>query len=838
MIALLLRKYPVKGVMRRLGLLMILSLLVFIGLSEKGYAAERCSTVPVPGNPRVDAVVYVPIIDANGNFLRYSRDFTIRVTAIDPAGVLNPLPRYNVPNIFARDSQGNPLPGYGETISYPENANFYLNLGIQNKSTPVVTYTPVGTNDRIWFHQEHVSTRDFRVNSSNGVECYPMGGAAGQPQNGYKLIFSDGYPNNPNPWTLDCAFFVDRGYGLGFRFELLSVNDLGGQAYNFTSRSYDAEGTTVRSANGIGYRIGDGLLGVQLSPYPAAIVQGWKTDMATKAANMQGQPFSNARIAMIGIPRESSSNPYGGAAQGWAVPTHDLNGARTWIRLQAPDPPPAGWRLVGYTRCDQDDVDAGRFNRTQVDDGTCNRAKDPRANPFNNDTAGFQPPSGYINIWWFYEPIPPVAQRYYPWLQTMGANIMSWGQVIGQPEGLSSSRPLTATGPSDATNVILAYLASNGSTSAKTGPFCSDNLYALGDRQTVNLVSGDRGSCPIGKYTFSIVNQSNGADHLYAYVRQNNSSSTLDLVKGQNGEEADGMAEGLKAMWNNNVALRNQTVSGCGLPNPPVTPISPRTRYFRLGILKAANSDITRADYQAAAQTQGLKNDNTVLELSNSPGTDGYGGIYCAAGAIIRTNSNNSNALSFGTTGAPQSCGVNSGNNLFFRDGGRTTFWADTYNGNSATRDVYIKGNICTEPKSGNYQDARSIAQIGIVATGNVYIDPEVTDVAASIYAVGKVYTCYRAGEGVDADNYYKQSGGNKNCDKQLHIKGSVAGRSGIVWGRKYFKNPADPGDAAEKVTLPGEALGFPPVGWGVWTEASDDRSTVRYIEDKLQPRF
>ncbi len=145
-----------------------------------------------------------------------------------------------------------------------------------------------------------------------------------------------------------------------------------------------------------------------------SVVDGWRTDMATKTENLQGRPFSNTRINIMGeIGGSSTTNPYS-----WEVRPYTPTGAPTFIRLQAPDPPPPGWQLVGYTRCDNNDVGTGpgKFTRTQVDDGTCNKTKDPRANPYNNDTAGFNPPVGYIHIWWFYAPIgnaftlTPVAQ--------------------------------------------------------------------------------------------------------------------------------------------------------------------------------------------------------------------------------------------------------------------------------------------------------------------------------------------------------------------------------------------------------------------------------------------
>ncbi len=798
-----------KGLMKkiiiRIAVLTGLCLLVFLVLPGESYAAQRCSTVPSPMNSYVDAVVYVPIYNTNGTFSRYSKDFTVKVTTIDYYGVLSPLPRG----------------------TYSSNPDDYLNLGIQNSSSPMVDGNYVDRTDE----------RVFRVDLNNGEECYPMGGAAGRPENGSKLIFSDSDhdgnsgTSNKNPWLLDCAFFPDEGHGLIFRFELISVNDLGSQAYNITGQSYITEELPGRSANGVGYRVGEGQLGVQLSSYPSAIINGWKTDMATKASNIQNQPFSNARIVSLGeITRESTTNPYGLSTGGWVLPTRDLTGNRTWVRLQAPDPPPAGWRLVGYTKCDQDDVDAGRFTRTQVDDTTCNRAKDPRANAYNDDTAGFQPAVGNIHIWWFYEPIPPPSPNFGPWLQTRGGDILSWNKVVGQPEGALGSRPvvMTNTGPSDATNVIMAYM--NGSSvGTNTGPFCSDNLYALGARQTVDS-SGNRGACSIGKYEFSIITSPAGDPRTNAFVKKSGMSTTLDLVRGSNGEDADGMVDSVSTIWDNNDHLSPPpSGSNCGDPNG-VSGL--RYRTFRLAQLRQSNSDITRSDFSVsnpANSTQG-----TTAAARDS--AIAYGTISCTAGVLLRTHPSNSSPLTIGDTTPPQSCAVNSGNNLYFDKGGRLTVWADV-NGNN-TKDVYIRTNVCTAVQGSGYQDFKNLPQMAIVATGNVYIDPDVTDLHTSIYAVGKIYTCYRSGEGVGAEDYYKQNGGNKNCDKQLRIRGSVAGRSGIVWGRKYYRNPSSLNDSAEQVIASGQFLAAPPVGWGVWNDANDSRSSIRYMEGNLSPRF
>ena len=76
---------------------------------------------------------------------------------------------------------------------------------------------------------------------------------------------------------------------------------------------------------------------------------------------------------------------------------------------------------------------------------------------------------------------------FYPWLQTKFGNVLAQGFVQGQQLDQAGSRPAGST-DKEATNLVIA--------SVVAGPFCSNNLYALGTSPV-----GQRQGCTSGGYS-------------------------------------------------------------------------------------------------------------------------------------------------------------------------------------------------------------------------------------------------------------------------------------------------------------------------------------------------
>lgn len=410
--------------------------------------------------------------------------------------------------------------------------------------------------------------------------------------------------------------------------------------------------------------------------------------------------------------------------------------------------------------------------------------------------------------------------EYDPWLQTSNGNVNAWGKINGQNFGATNfgQRPnsTSVSDPLEATYLVMAALqrgdASNAN--AETGKFCSNNEYILGGKSlgcdflkrykfdlTESYVAGNTFGSPLG------------------YVMQNPGSTVSNLLNGTNGETADMMQTKLRA-WQADVRncssgwIRELRMDSAGLNGSNFGGSGTDTQQFR----PSTSSIPSISDYYPTSGVYGAN-------LNSS------GGPYCYSSVLITTPSSSTNRFD-----------IDLGTRTFV-SGGRVTYWIrpqgstpGSYNG----RNTYIKSNINVNSTS-SYTHPNQIPQIAIVSSGNIYIDPDVTNIDASLYSTGKIFTCYRpntssGGSTADAIQYYKTNG--PLCKNKLTIRGSVMARSGFEFGRTYFANPGTFNSPAEQIYIPGQALALPPLGWNKDNLPHAESVNVRYLDSSEGPRF
>lgn len=138
-------------------------------------------------------------------------------------------------------------------------------------------------------------------------------------------------------------------------------------------------------------------------------------------------------------------------------------------------------------------------------------------------------------------------------------------------------------------------------------------------------------------------------------------------------------------------------------------------------------------------------------------------------------------------------------------DTGRATYWVD---GNLA-----LTGNIIANLKS-SYGNPKDVPNLGIIVDGDITIDPSVTEIDASLFATGKIYTCHPAGSSTGGSAYYKGNG--PSCKNSLSVNGMMGAINGFTLGRTYITSfSGSAGNPSEKFAASGQAMAFPPPGFG-----------------------
>ncbi len=409
--------------------------------------------------------------------------------------------------------------------------------------------------------------------------------------------------------------------------------------------------------------------------------------------------------------------------------------------------------------------------------------------------------------------------EYDPWLQTGNGSVNAWGKIVGQNFGAPSfgQRPNQSnpTDPVESTYLVMAALqrGDKSNTSAQTGKFCSNNQYILG--------ANSSGCNMFNRYKFDLTESyvaGNTFGSPLGYVMQNPGSTVSNLLNGTNGEIVDMMHTKL-GVWQADVRncspgwIRELRMDSAGLNGNNFGGSGTDTQLFR-------PSTITVPSISDYYPTSGVYGAN--LNLS--------GGPYCYSSVLVTTPSSSTNRFD-----------IDLGTRTFV-SGGRVTYWVrpqgsapGSYNG----RDTYIKSNINVNSTS-SYTHPNQIPQIAIVSSGDIYIDPDVTNLDASLYSTGKIFTCYRpeptTHSSAAATIYYKNNG--PACKRQLTIRGSVMARSGFEFGRTYFANPGTFYSSAEQIYMTGQALAFPPLGWNKDNLTNKESMNVRYLDSNEGPRF
>ncbi len=158
-------------------------------------------------------------------------------------------------------------------------------------------------------------------------------------------------------------------------------------------------------------------------------------------------------------------------------------------------------------------------------------------------------------------------------------------------------------------------------------------------------------------------------------------------------------------------------------------------------------------------------------------------------------------------------------------DTGRATYWVD---GNLA-----LTGNILASLKS-NYGNPKDVPSLGIIVDGDITIDPNVTEIDASLFATGKIYTCHPAGLTTSGTAYYRTNG--PICKKSLSVNGLMSAIGGFTLGRTYITNfSGGSGSPAEKLVASAQAMAFPPPGFG--DDSSVTIQNFKYLGEAA-PRF
>lgn len=422
---------------------------------------------------------------------------------------------------------------------------------------------------------------------------------------------------------------------------------------------------------------------------------------------------------------------------------------------------------------------------------------------------------------------------FYPWFQIKKGSVIAEGGIVNQREGSSGARPPVGSGsslPTDVTDVIMNALANQDDAGTTRNPadslMCSDNFYALSTHQ--NFIGGSNRNCSnIGKYNYAL----------------------WDNVKGVSGDASDKEVQDSYKV-NNKTASFSQLLAGDASKGYQ----SDRTIY---NMFFWHNSQAKSVVYSIAGGATGPY--LNWPRKNNGQGTTNFGGADCQHSSLSTGNITSNNTKKIYNDNAAETDSAYRQKNIFvcpvgdidvggnldivFKSGGRATlFVADRaidYAGANDTgsstptptagivkHNVTISKNIRAYIPGGAGKDPRDYPDFAIVVAGDIYIDKDVTDIDASLYATGKIYTCTNITSLGNPDLYYQSNG--PACNKKLTIRGFIGSRGGMVLGRSYFKaSPVDVADgvnqAAEAVSIPPLLVAQPPLGWGKWDADSDN---------------
>ncbi len=423
---------------------------------------DRCKTNFDDANPRVDVSIRVPILDESGNFKRYSSHYKVRVTGQSPLGT------------------------DGKRI-YTDDALSYTNQNLDSPGIPQQNY---------WNHYDKTVSREYEVDSRNGVACAMGGEPAGR-----KLIFNQpgypsSYPNNPNRWVLDCMNIepgdlpnAPDGASINIKIEILEVYDAGGPGLI----EYRSPTSVVITGhpNGGAFNVPFTVVAKR-----GAIIQGLKVvyqGSGTPASNFLPGPIANGITVNAqggGRTQTGACLPDARGCNGYQMSlpagSYDVFSSPTSL---------SGWKMAGFYIFDRDN----RFIRFQPISG---------GNYRTDHLSG----GGLINVWVAYEP----ESKFYPWLQTQGGNIVSLGKITGQQIGQYGGRD-AASAQKEAEYLIISRVS--------TASFCSTNHYMLAGVST---------GCNGGKYEIN--------------------PETLPIVNGE-----DRVISGLTDAWTKNGSGTNVT---------------------------------------------------------------------------------------------------------------------------------------------------------------------------------------------------------------------------------------------------------------------------------------
>lgn len=475
---------------------LVLSAAAMFIMAPKANAAVACTGNTITNDPwGVGAGVVARIYDQNGNFVRYSRNFTFRVTAVD-----------------------------------------YANRG----------YTQAELDRGIMMPTGRAGTAVFEVNDANGQDCVGIGGNIAR-----RWVFNaPGFGYATGGVGLDCLYAGRVGgrnlTGISFRFDLVEVKDTTPGQYVPGMASYMPVPQNANDTNNqpsVHYDFG-----WRLTSY--GTIQGRRIDIGVTSFNDYGDPHSymaraqyesyqNSTIEQyIGLP-----NPPGATqvVQTWNGQYYSRNwGVPSWAGIRS-TPSHNGWNMRGFTTCNQSrqgtpghprsttlKSDPGQpavyYTWDEVNSGFCNIDKMHRAEAGKISYDGATPNNYgglnvneqfYYNVYLVYERTPILVQ-YNPWLQTQGGNIVSLGKITGQQIGQYGGRD-AASAQKEAEYLIISRVS--------TASFCSTNHYMLAGVST---------GCNGGKYEIN--------------------PETLPIVNGE-----DRVISGLTEAWTKNGSGTNVT---------------------------------------------------------------------------------------------------------------------------------------------------------------------------------------------------------------------------------------------------------------------------------------
>lgn len=127
----------------------------------------------------------------------------------------------------------------------------------------------------------------------------------------------------------------------------------------------------------------------------------------------------------------------------------------------------------------------------------------------------------------------------------------------------------------------------------------------------------------------------------------------------------------------------------------------------------------------------------------------------------------------------------------------------------------------------GSYQAINKIPNVGLIVKGDIYIEPNVTQLDMSIYASGKIRTCSGLKSTPAGPTYPSEA-----CNKQLKVRGMLAAGKGFEFGRNVY----GANTPAELIIGSGLVEAFPPPGF-VDIYSQNVRG-VKYLTTNGNPRF